>query len=131
MPTWDETREHLRTKYKLMQDDAAWVGLGFNFTIDGKQLTQRVRVEPRSIGPIPGLLVWCDVVEATRVPPQKALERNFAFPIGALAIHQGLIVLMATLPLESVIFTTLDLIIENLARDAAVLRDNAPGAAAS
>jgi hypothetical protein len=128
MPTWNETREHLRTKYTLMQEEAAWVGLGFSFPINGKQLKQRVRIENRTIGPIPAVTILCDVIEAARVPPQKALERNYAFPIGGLVVHRGLMMLKATLPLEGIVFSTLDLIIENLARDAAVLRDAVPAA---
>ncbi|MFN0251984.1 MAG: hypothetical protein ACKV2T_34225 [Kofleriaceae bacterium] len=129
MPTWDETRDYLRSKYQLMHDDAAWVGVGIAFQADGKTLQQRVRIEPRKIGPIPGILIGCEVVEATKVPPAKALERNFAFPIGGLATFKGSLILMAVLPLEGLQWNTLTLILENLAKDAAVLRETAPGGA--
>ncbi len=128
MPTWEETRDHLRTKYTLMQEEAGWIGLGFALSIGGKEMKQHVRVENRTIGPIPALTIMCDVIEAARVPASKALERNYAFPIGGLVVHQGLMMLKATLPLEGLVFTTLDLILENLARDAAVLRDAVPAA---
>ena len=126
MPTWDETREHLRSKYKLLHDDAAWMGLGFAFMREGKALHQRVSVEPRTIHELSGVMVRCDVVDASSVPPHKALARNMAFPIGALAIHDGLFVLVASLPLDGIVWDTFDAIIENLARDAASLREDAP-----
>lgn len=131
MATWQETRDHLRSKYKLLNDDAAWMGVGFAFTRDGRTLHQRVRVEPRAIGKIPGVLIWCDVIETASVPAQKALVRNMAFPIGALAIHEGLYVLVAVLPLDGIVWSTFDAIIETLARDAATLREDAPGGAGS
>lgn len=131
MASWQEIRDHLRSKYKLLNDDDAWMGLGFAFNREGKVLHQRVRVEPRAIGNIPGVMVWCDVVDAASVPAQKALVRNMAFSIGALAIHEGLYVLVAVLPLDGVVWGTFDTILENLARDAASLREDAPGAAGS
>ncbi len=129
MATWDEIREHLRSKYKLLNDDAAWIGLGFAFERESKTLHQRVRVEPRSVHGLPGVMIWCDVLPADKVPPQKALVRNMAFPIGALAIHEDLYVLVAVLPLDGVAWASFDVIIESLARDAANLREDAPPAA--
>lgn len=129
MATWQETRDHLQTKYKLLNDEAEWIGLGFAFNRDGKVLHQRVRVEQRAIGDIPGVMIWCDVIDAASVPPHKALVRNMAFAIGALAIHEGLYVLVAILPLDGIVWSTFDTIIETLARDAASLREDAPGAA--
>ena len=126
MPTWEETREHLRTKYKLLNDDPAWIGVGFGFIRSGR--LQRVRIEPHAIGEIPGVRIWCDVLDASRVPEHIALARNMAFPIGALAIHEGIYVLVALLPLDGLVWSTFDTIIESLARDAASLREDAPAA---
>ncbi|MCA9674559.1 MAG: hypothetical protein H6708_17575 [Kofleriaceae bacterium] len=128
MPTWEETRDHLRATYKLLHDDAAWMGIGFAFMRDGKALHQRVRVEPRDIYGVPGVMAWCDVVPVGAVPAEKVLQRNMAFRIGALAAHEGLLVLVATLPLDGVVFGTFDKILEHLARDAASLREDAPPA---
>lgn len=124
--TWDELRTVLRSKYQLQHDDASWVGVGFTFPMNGKQAQQQVRIEPHMIGPVPAIRIGCPVIEASRVPPQKALERNVAFPIGALALVQGSYVIIATLPLEGLPWSTLELILQNLAKDAAALREGAP-----
>ena len=126
MPTWDETREHLRSKYKVLHDDAEWVGIGFAFMHEGKPLSQRVRVQQRSIHGLPGVMAWCDVTDAGAVPADKVLVRNMAFPIGGLALYDGLLVLVVTLPLDGVVWDTFDTILEHLARDAASLREDAP-----
>jgi hypothetical protein len=129
MPTWYEIRNRLRSKYQLQHDDPAWVGVGFAFPMNGKQVQQTVRIEEHKIGPIPGIRIGCEVIAANRVPPHKALERNFAFPIGALAIFQDSYVIICALPLEGLQWNALDLIMQNLAKDAAALRESAPPAA--
>jgi hypothetical protein len=127
MPTWDDARQHLRTKYKLKKDDAACVDLGFGFRGDGRDVIQPIRIGPVAIEKTPALLIWADVVEAKRVPPEKALARNNAFTIGGLAIHQGRYVLRATLPLDALSWDTFDTVLHYIAREAARLRDSAPG----
>ena len=127
MPTWDETREQLRTKYKLIKDDPAWIDLGFGFKVDDREVVQPVRIGPITVEKITGLVIWADVVESARVPTEKALVRNNGFAIGGLAIHQGRYVLRATVPLD-VSWDTFDTILQYLAREAARLRDSAPGA---
>ena len=74
MPTWDEIRNQLRSKYQLQHDDAARMGIGFAFPMNGKQVQQTVRIEEHKIGPIAGIRIGCEVIAANRVPPQKALD---------------------------------------------------------
>lgn len=126
MPTWDDARQHLRTKYKLIKDDAAYVDLGFGFKADGREVVQPIRIGPIEVEKIAGLVIWADVVEATRVPADKALARNNAFAIGGLALHQGRYVLRATVP-DDASWDTFDAVLRYIAREAARLRDSAPG----
>ena len=126
MPTWDDARQQLRTKYKLIKDDPAWVDLGFGFKVDNREVVQPIRIGPVSIEKTPALMIWADVVEASRVPAEKALARNNGFSIGALALHQGRYVLRATLP-HDVPWETFDTVLQYIAREAARLRDSAPG----
>lgn len=126
MPTWDDARSYLRTKYKLMKDEPTWVGLGFGFKIGDREVLQRISVESATIEKLPALVIWGDVVEATLVPHEKALARNMGFAIGGLAIHKGLYVLRASLPLDGLDWSTLDTVLVYLAREAGRLRDSLP-----
>lgn len=127
MPTWDETREHLRAKYKLMKDEPTWVGLGFGFKAKDREVTQRVHIEKHTIADMPAVMIVADVVEATRVPHEAALKRNMTFAIGGIAIHEGRYLVRVALPLANIEWSTLETVLEYIAREAARLRDTVPG----
>lgn len=126
MPTWDETREHIKSNYKVAMDEPAWLGLAFSFTLDGRDVTQRERVEPTMALGAQALLVWSDVIEANRVPNKLALQRNMSFEIGALAISENLYVLRVVIPLEGMSWAVLDNALVYVAREAARLREAVP-----
>lgn len=126
MPSWEETREHIRGTYKVAMDEPAWMGLAFSFTLDGRELVQRERVEPTTALGQPAVLIWSDVVETTRVPSKLALQRNMSFEIGGLAISGDVYVLRVVLPLEGLTWTLLEHALLYVAREAARLREAVP-----
>jgi hypothetical protein len=126
MPTWDETREYLRSKYKLMKDEPTWIGLGFGFKLGDREVTQPVRVIKLEFEGLAALDISGDVTSADRVPHDKALARNMGFPLGGLAIHNNNYVLRATVLLDGLPFAALDKVLVHIAREAARLRDGVP-----
>ena len=126
MPTWDETREYIRGKYKVAMDEPTWLGLAFSFTLDGAEVGQRERIEPVTALGQPALLIWADVVETNRVPNKLALQRNMSFEIGGLAISENLYVLRVVLPHEGMSWALLDEGMLFVAREAARLRAAVP-----
>jgi hypothetical protein len=126
MLTWDETREFIRSKFKVAMDEPTWMGLAFGVTIDGRDVAQRVRVEPTTALDGPAVLIWGDVVDVSRVPTKLALQRNMSFEIGALAISDKLYVLRVVLPLDATSWPQLEAAIVYVAREAARLREGVP-----
>lgn len=45
MPTWQEAQGHLRGKYRLSRDGPDWLGLEWQFDLDGQTETQRLKIE--------------------------------------------------------------------------------------
>lgn len=126
MPTWDETREYIQGKYKVAMNEPGWLGLVFSFTLDGRDVGQRERIEPTTALGQPAVLIWSDVVDANRVPNKLALQRNMSFEIGALAISENLYVLRVVIPLEGMSWSLLDAGLLYVAHEAARLRETVP-----
>jgi len=127
MATWQEVRAHLAQKYQIAKDEPNWIGLGWKVPTDKHgELTQHQRVEPVTVNGETWILVWSPIVEINRVPPLKVLERNMTFVIGSIAIHEGLYVFRAVLPLEGLDWKLFDANLEAVARESAVLKADAP-----
>jgi hypothetical protein len=122
MPTWDETLEHLRERFKIAVEEASWVGLVWRF---GGDFVQGQRVELAQAFGQPHLLILSDVLSADLIPPKKALQHNMTLAVGALAIAQGTYVLRHVMPLENLTWAVLDAAMEYVAHEAARLRKNA------
>ncbi|MFN0253154.1 MAG: hypothetical protein ACKV2T_40145 [Kofleriaceae bacterium] len=124
MPTWDETKDYLRTKYKLMKDEPTWIGLGFGFKVGEREVLQSMRVIRCEVEGLPAIDISGDIVASDKVPHEKALQRNMAFAIGGIAIHKDNYVLRATVLLDGLALDALDKVLVSLAREAARLRDS-------
>jgi hypothetical protein len=120
MPTWDETKEHLRQRFKLLREEPTWLLMGWTF--EGEPRVQEERIELRQAVGEPHLLIVCDVVGGDQMEAREALEHNMTLAAGALALVEGRIVLRHVHPLEDVRFERLDRWLELLAHEAARLR---------
>ncbi|MGE0400622.1 MAG: hypothetical protein AB7T06_28185 [Kofleriaceae bacterium] len=126
MPTFDEIREHIKSKYKVAMDEPGWLGLAFSFTLDGRDVVQRERVEPATALGKPAVLMWSDIISHDKVPHKVALQRNGTFELGGVAISADLYVFRVVLPLDGLSFDTLDNAMVYVAREAARLREGIP-----
>lgn len=120
MPTWDETKGHLRERFKLLREEPTWITMGWTF--EGDQRVQEERIELRQALGEPHALITCDVVGLDQLEPKDALAHNMTLAIGALAMVEDRIVLRHVTPLEDLSFARLDKALELLAHEAARLR---------
>lgn len=123
MATWVEVQEHLRGRFKLAVDQPSWIGLAWRFDVpSGGPLLQRQRIELAHASGQPHALVLCDVVPEDAFPPRDALVHNMALAIGALAVHEGIVVLRHLFPLDKLDRADFDRALELMAHEAARLR---------
>jgi hypothetical protein len=134
MPTWEETKQHLREKFHLAAVEEDWVGLVWSFPGGAEPVRQRQRVERATAFGEPHVLVLADVLPADRVDAAQALAHNMTVACGGLAIAEGTLVVRLVLPLQDLSFAFLDRSLEYLAHEAARLRGvlggGTPGASA-
>lgn len=83
MPTWAEIQEYARTKYKLAEDNPDSFKLVFEYQNRRLQAVIVSRFEAMQ-------REWVDFASACcrrdQMDPEVALERNFSFAVGALAL---------------------------------------------
>lgn len=102
MPTWSEIQEYARSKYKLASDDKDSFKLVFEYDNDRLQavIVSRFEAIDRE---------WCDFASACckkdQMSPEVALEKNFQFAVGAIALDKDIYVVryavqMATMDME-------------------------------
>lgn len=129
MPTWEQTKQHLRETFTIAVDEPEWIGLGWKFKSAGgsEDVLQRQRVELAQAFGTPHLIVLCDIIDVSRVPEQVVLRHNMTLAIGAVAISESIYVLRAVLRLEGLSFDVLDETLEYVAHEAARLRESTPG----
>jgi hypothetical protein len=122
MPTWDETKEHLRIRFKLLREEPTWISMGWTF--EGEDRVQEERIELRQALGEPHLMILCDVVGVDQMEPREALAHNITLAAGALALVDDRVVLRLVHPLEDLRFERLDRWLELVAHEAARLRRN-------
>ena len=120
MPTWDETKAHLRERFKLLREEPTWIAMGWTF--EGDQRVQEEKIELRQALGEPYALISCDVIGLDQLDPREALAHNNTLAIGALALVEDRVVMRHVLPLEDLAFARLDKALELLAHEAARLR---------
>lgn len=122
MPSWEETKQHLRDRFKIAVEDPSWIGLTWVFHEGTEQEFQRQRIElVQAIGQ-PQLLIMSDVVPEEALPPREVLRHSATLAIGALASLQGLYVMRHVMPLSNLTWEVLDTALEYIAHEAARLR---------
>jgi hypothetical protein len=120
MATWDETKAHLRARFKLFRDEAELVMLSWTF--EGDPVVQGQSIELRPAFGEPHAVILCDVVARAQMDPAEALAHNMTLAIGALAHDGDRLVLRHVEPLADLPFPRLDRAVELLAHEAARLR---------
>ncbi len=126
MPTWEETKTHLRETFILAVEEPAWVGLGWKFKAANgvDEVVQRQRVELAQAFGQPHLIVMSDIVATDRVAERVVLVHNMTLAIGAVAITEDTYVLRAVLALDGLSFAHLDQVLAYVAHEAARLRES-------
>jgi hypothetical protein len=128
MVSWDEVRAHLRAKYDLLVDEAAWAGMEWTFRHDDVVVRQRLKVERAAALGCDWALVIAAVCHADKIAPLSARSGSARLAIGSLAVDRDRCYLRAALPLDTLSLSDLDRAIEVVARESARLRDPAlPG----
>jgi hypothetical protein len=120
MPTWEETKKHLRERFKLLREEPTWITMGWTF--EGEAHVQEERIELRQAVGEPHILILCDVVGVDQMEPRDALAHNMTLAAGALALVDNRVVLRHVAPLEDLRFERLDRWVELIAHEAARLR---------
>src|SRR5688572_6985145 len=120
MPTWEETKDHLRQRFKLLREEPTWILMGWTF--EGEPRVQEERIELRQALGEPHVLIACDVVGVDQMEPSEALAHNTTLAVGGLALVDGRIEPRHVHPLEDLRIERLDRWLELLAHEAARLR---------
>lgn len=124
--TWTELRERLAKRLSLLDNKVDRVIVGFNIPYRDRTLKEEVYITPHLIYGMPSVQIACTIVAADRVDPAKVLEKNRDFPIGAIATRENNYVLLASMPLDGLRWEVFFIVIQKLAGEAAVLREEAP-----
>lgn len=120
MATWDETKAHLRERFKLLREEETYMLMSWTF--EGDPLVQQERIELRPALGEPHALIVCDIGERSLMDAGEALAHNMTLAIGALAHEGERLVLRHVTPLGGLDFARLDRAVELLAHEAARLR---------
>jgi hypothetical protein len=122
MSTWEETKQHLRERFKIAVEEASWIGLTWVFHEGADQEFQRQRIElVQALGQT-HLLIMSDVVAEEALQPRDLLRHNSTLAIGALATFEGLYVMRHVIPMANLTWDILDTALEFMAHEAARLR---------
>ena len=127
MATWEELQARLRTTYKLVQDQATWVAMGWTFPGD-PPIRQLVSVACEAAVGRPWLVIGADAGPATAIPPAQALARNADMAMGALATIGGNCIVRFACPMDAATWDLVELALRLLASEAVKIRN---GSAAS
>jgi hypothetical protein len=122
MPTWEETQNHIRSKFKLVVDEARWMGLSWRIPAEPEPVLQRERVELVQAFGLPHLLILCDVFPEDQMSPTDALAHNMTLAIGSLALTEKVYVLRHVLALDGLGWPELERSLEYVAHEAGRLR---------
>jgi hypothetical protein len=128
MPTWDDVRDHLRSKLTIAVEEPSWIGLGWTFESERtkQDVLQRQRIElVQAIGE-PHLMVLCDIVEVSRARAEPMLAHNMTLAVGAIAVSDGWYVMRSVTPLVTLDLRYFERSLTYLAHEAARLRELIP-----
>lgn len=128
--SWTDVQAHLRSRYKLQQDDAQSFLLGFAFDppgqdngpLGGSPLVQGVQGQQVVVDGRAFVLLRAEVCSDRALDPLAALLHGSKLVLGALVMAGNHYVLRYSLPLASVDLADLDYALEYLAREAAMTR---------
>ena len=131
--SWTDVQEHLRSRYKLQQDEAQSFLLGFAFDAPGHegaslahaQLVQGVHGQQLVVDGRSFVLLRAEVCSDRALDPLGALMHSAKLVLGGLVLAGNHYVLRYCLPLASLDLADLDYALEYLARDAAMTRARA------
>lgn len=127
MPTWEETQIYLRSRYRLIKDEADWLGMEWPIDCEGETVMQRLKLERIAAWDEPWLLLRSAICDESKLDARGALRYNALIAIGSLMIENGRCYLRATLPLMELTWAQLDRAIEFVAREATKLRTQGSG----
>ncbi len=122
MSTWEETRNYIRGRYRLLRDEPDWLGLECNVHDAGEPATLRLKLERVTAFSEPWLLLRCAICDEGALDVRSALHYNSDLAVGALALEAGRCYLRAALPLETLTWPHLDRCLAFLAEEATKLR---------
>jgi hypothetical protein len=136
LSSWSEVQAHLRSRYRLQQDDAQSFLLGFAFEsgaapaaslLPGSEepLVQGIQGQPVTVDGHAFLLLRAEVCSDRAMSPTAALQHSAKLVLGALVLSGNHYVLRYSAPLSSLEAADLDYALEYLAREAATTRTRA------
>lgn len=98
MPTWAEVQEYARSKYKLANDEKDSFKLVFEYDNRRLQAVIISRFEALNIE-------WCDFAsaacKASQMSPEVALQKNYQFAVGVLALDNDIYVVRYSVQLAT------------------------------
>ena len=126
--SWTDVQAHLRSRYKLQQDEAQRFLLGFAFdppghdSASGSPLVQGLHGQQVVVDGRTFVLLRAEVCSDRALDPLGALLHSAKLVLGALVMAGNHYVLRYCLPLASLDLADLDYALEYLAREAALTR---------
>lgn len=98
MATWDDVKQHLRSKFQIMQEDRSFVVL--NFALNQNR-AQRIVISAFEAMNKRWLLFRSRICERARLDPEEALRRNSSFAVGFLALSEGFYEVVYTVQMDT------------------------------
>jgi hypothetical protein len=122
MPTWDDVRAHVRSRYRLVKDEPDWLGMVWTFVHERKKFQQRVKVERIAVNGADWVLVLAAICKADKIDAAGALRFNARLAVGSIGIERNMCYLRGSLPVDTLVLRDLDRLIEVVARETARMR---------
>ena len=101
MSNWYEFQQYLRAEYTLDRDDEDEMALTLVYNVEGKTRKQRVFLRRYVAINREMVEIRSAFGELSDYDPQHLLEESLGLPIGGVAIHGGILVIVQKEPLQS------------------------------
>lgn len=127
MATWDDTRIHLRLRWRPERDDATAFTFLCPIQVEQREVLQSIALAPASIHGRPWLAIAADLFPEAGLAARSALLYADLLPFGAIALRDDRYLLRHGVAFDTLRPEELEWTIKVLAHEAVRLRVNLTG----
>lgn len=124
MATWDEVRDHLRSRWRVEHDEALALAISAVVPIGSREMTQAIGLAPTEVEGRPWLSIIGELFAETELSPRGAVTYADRLPLGAIVLRGDRYLLRHGAALDGLTLIELDWVVTIIVREAVRLRAN-------